>query len=232
MRRCRIRDVGKSHVIIEQLLAGARNFREGYHRENSALYKTLAAHGQAPPVMFVSCSDSRYDPERITGSGPGMLYVLRVTGAIVPPREVYTRSLPVAAAIEHGVVHLGVSHIVICGHSDCGAAQLAANSAGIKDRGTAEGGESLGEWIEIVSDAPRRARERLAAQSMDGCRDEDFKRACEEELVKISLENLLTYPSVAERVEAGTLEMHGWRFDISGGEVHVFDFSLGEFEKA
>jgi carbonic anhydrase len=223
--------VEKTAGIIEELLAGTRFFREGYHRENSVLYGALGNHGQSPSVMFVSCSDSRYDPDRITCSKPGMLYVLRVTGAIVPPREIYTRNLPIAAALEHGVVHLGVSHIVVCGHSDCGAAKLAANFAQHSGAGATEEGGELSQWIEIISAAPKRASDRIAARGIMEA-PVDFAKTCEEELVKISLENLMTYPAIADRAARGALELHGWWFDIASGDICVLNNNSGNFEAA
>lgn len=78
------------------------------------------AQGQSPQVLFITCSDSRVVPALITGARPGELFELRTAGNIVPP-YVPGRPTAEAATVEYAVDVLGVSEIVVCGHSHCGA---------------------------------------------------------------------------------------------------------------
>jgi carbonic anhydrase len=164
-----------------------------------AIGKQLA-QGQKPTTMFITCADSRIVTAEITGAEPGSLFELRTAGNVIP-RYSLTRPTSEMATIEFAVLQLGVSEIVVCGHSHCGAV-TALNGAAIDHLPAMRG------WLR----PGRKATGEPADPAM---------RAEGQDHVKVQLRTLLDYPFVAERVAEGSLRVHGWFYDIETGEVSV-----------
>ncbi|WP_375390409.1 carbonic anhydrase [uncultured Sphingomonas sp.] len=176
------------------------------------------AGGQSPKVMVIACSDSRVDPATIFGTRPGEVFVVRNVAALVPPFETGGGRHGVSAALEFAVTKLGVEEIVVLGHGACGGVQ-AALSRSLEDAPPGEGGFVAG-WIAML-DA---ARDRVAAEHGTGA---EGQQALEQEAVKVSIANLMTFPFVRERVDAGRLTIHGAVFAIADGKLRVLDGSGG-----
>jgi len=162
----------------------------------SAIGKKLA-QGQKPSTMFITCADSRIMTAAITGAEPGALFELRTAGNVIPPYEPNSPTSEMAT-IEFAVLQLGVSEIVVCGHSHCGAV-LALNGAAIDHLPAMRG------WL-----GKQQSREAMSDPAM---------RQEGQEHVRRQLETLLAYPFVAEKVANGELRVHGWFYDIETGEV-------------
>lgn len=199
---------------------------EGYHRfrsqgyvEQKARFDALSSDGQAPPVMIISCCDSRVDPATVFDTVPGQVFALRNVANLVPPYETGGGLHGASAAIEFGVLGLGVKHIVVLGHGQCGGirAALAGGDLGMAERSFVD------DWMTIVADA----RDHVLA-TCGG----DRQLALEQEAIKVSLSNLRTFPFIAEREAAGDLKLHGGWFAIASGELHVLDEGSGEFAPA
>ncbi|MBV9747239.1 MAG: carbonic anhydrase [Acetobacteraceae bacterium] len=191
---------------MERLLEGYRRFRETEWPERRALFETLARDGQAPQAMVIACSDSRVDPAMIFGAGPGDLFVLRNIANLVPPSQPEARDHAASAALEFAVRVLEVPHLIVMGHAMCGGVRALLHGA------PHPAGDFLTPWMRIAEPARRRA---LA------CDPADPQTACEHEVVKLSLENLRTFPWIAERVDAGRLRLHGATFDIRSGVLFI-----------
>ncbi|HAW63533.1 MAG TPA: carbonate dehydratase, partial [Pseudomonas sp.] len=132
---------------LEQIVTGVRRFREEVYPEQRELFKKLA-HEQTPRAMFITCADSRIIPELITQSSPGDLFVTRNVGNVVPPYGQMNGG--VSTAIEFAVMALGVQHIIVCGHSDCGAMKAVLNPAELKRMPTVKGWLRHAEVAKIV----------------------------------------------------------------------------------
>jgi carbonic anhydrase len=139
---------------------------------------------------------------------------------LVPPCENDSRHHGVSAALEYAVCHLEVEHIIILGHSGCGGI-----AALMHDIPAGRPTEFIGPWVSIADRARDQVRSALA-----GKEPEKQNRACEQAAVLISLENLLTFPWIRQRVEAGTLLLHGWYFDICTGQLLSYDPESAAFE--
>jgi carbonic anhydrase len=203
---------------MDRLIKGYRKFRQTYFAGNQETFVQLA-HGQAPNAMVISCSDSRVDPGLVFDTGPGELFTLRNIANLVPPYSTIgiDRCSSTSAAIACAVNHLSVEHIVVLGHSNCGGVKVLL---GRQDR------DYMWPWMQNAELARKRA---LAAVG-DGSA-QVLQRACEHEVVKLSLSNLAGYPCVEERLRAGLIELHGAWFDIERAELHVLDQASGQFEK-
>lgn len=188
---------------METLLAGYRRFRANGWPSQREAFETLARHGQSPKALVVACVDSRVDPGLIFDTAPGEVLTVRNVANLVPPYAPDARYHGTSAALEFGVRALEVPHLMVMGHSLCGGVR--ALLEGTPDRAY----EFVSPWMSIASPARGRAL---------GCGEpEERQRCCEHEVVKVSLANLLTFPWIAERVEARRLELHGAWFDIRTG---------------
>lgn len=204
-------DTPAPRTSIRRLLDGVRQFREQAFHEHSELFQELAS-GQEPNTLFIACADSRIVPELITQTQPGELFVCRNIGNIVPA---YGEMMGgVSAVVEFACVALEVSDIVICGHSDCGAmkALLNPDSAQLKRMPTVRS------WLRNA-DAARSVVE-VTQPDLTG---DDFVQALVEQNVRTQLSHLRTHPSVAARVAAGKLKLHGWVYGIGNGSVSVIE---------
>ena len=195
------------------LIDGYHTFRETEWVEERERWSELA-QGQSPKVMVIACSDSRVDPATIFGSRPGEVFVVRNVAALVPPFETGGGFHGVSAALEFAVTKLGVEEVVVLGHGACGGVNAAlTRSLANSERGD---GGFVAEWIGMLD----QARDKVVAAHGEG---EEGQTALEQEGVRVSLANLMTFPFVKERVEAGTLKLHGAVFAIADGKLRVLD---------
>ena len=202
---------------IAKFIAGFRRFQEKYFSEDRELFEQLR-QGQRPKAMIIACADSRVDPALMTGAEPGDVFVVRNVANLVPPHQPGGGSTSVPAALEFAVRSLDVEHIIVLGHAQCGGINALMRDAG-------KNSEFIGKWVDIA----RRAREQVLADLPDKPPALQA-RACEQAAILLSLENLMTYPWIAERVVAGEMCLHGWYFDIAHGELLRYNPARSGFE--
>lgn len=205
-----------SRQALQRLLTGVQQFREKEFPSRRELYAQITREGQRPHTLFITCADSRLDPELLTGSGPGDIFVARNIGNVVPA---YGDMLGgVSAVIEYAVSALEVSEVVVCGHSDCGAMKSLLRPDSLDKLPTVKRWLTSSEAAVSVSDA-------ICARE-DGSR---FLSNLIEQNVLLQMNHLRTHPSVAGQIARGHLEIHGWVFDVNSGEVKMSN-SEGQFE--
>lgn len=200
---------------MQKLIQGIHQFREQDFRPLQGLFEQLA-QGQNPETLFITCSDSRIDPNLLTRAKPGDLFILRNAGNIVPPHGAANGGE--AATIEFAVAALGVKDIIICGHSHCGAMK------GLLQPETVARLPSVSTWLSHAETTRRIVRDNYG--HLDGDR---LVTATVEENVLVQLENLRTLPAVASRLVRGDLHLHGWVYKIETGEVFAYDLNCGQF---
>ncbi len=189
---------------MERLIAGYREFRERRWTAERARYAELARTGQRPRTLVIACSDSRSDPATVFDASPGELFVIRNIAAIVPPPEIDGAHHGTSAAIAFAVMVLEVGNILVMGHAQCGGVAAAIDGKTAKDV------PFLRSWIELLSPAVERA-------------GADGHAAVERASVLLSMERLMSFPFIAERVEAGRLSLNGARFGIADGRLEIYD---------
>ncbi len=194
---------------FRKLLDGYVRFRSDNYATERARWETLA-EGQEPPVMIVACCDSRVDPATIFDTQPGQAFVLRNVANLVPPYEEGGGLHGASAAIEFGVTGLGVRHVVVMGHGACGGIKAAL--AGHDHTALPS---FIDGWMSIL-DRPR-------AQILADSSIENKQLALELAAVRQSLENLRTFPFIAQREAAAELSLHGCHFAIAEGQLFVLD---------
>ncbi len=203
-----------------QLVQGFQRFRERHFTQDDALYRQLVQEGQTPKTLVVACCDSRVDPAIVLDCAPGDLFVIRNVANLVPPSESRVGHHGTSAALEFGVRNLGVQHIIVLGHAHCGGIQ-----ALMKADARNNNGSFIGDWMHLA-DKARVEVER----DMPRAPAEERQRACEQRAILISLGNLMTFSWVRERVENGTLALHGWYFDIEHGQMLQHNPATQTFE--
>jgi carbonic anhydrase len=204
---------------IATFLAGFERFQEKYFAGDGSLFARLR-QGQSPSALVISCCDSRADPGMLMGAGPGDIFVVRNVANLVPPYRNGAEMPGIRADIEFAVKSLNVEHIIILGHSGCGGIRALMDGEGI----TGSQYEFIGAWVSIA----RAARERVL-QDLAGESRAVQTKACEQGAIALSLENLVSFPWIRERVEAGSLALHGWYFDIDAGELLVYSAKTSTF---
>lgn len=203
---------------IARFLSGFRQFQRTYFCDDNQLFSGLKKD-QTPKALVIACSDSRVDPAILLGCEPGDMFVVRNVANLVPPYETAPGHHGVSAAVEYAVKVLAVEHVIVLGHSCCGGIQALLHP----DR---EGlGEFIAPWVKIAEPALCEVSEKL-----HGKKDSLRQRACEQASVLVSLENLLTFPWIWERVMTGRIYLHGWYFDLGKGELLSYLPETGTFE--
>ncbi len=183
-------------------------------------YRSLAPE-QNPTTMIVGCADSRVDPATIFDAAPGELFVVRNVAALVPPYEETGTYHGTPAALEFAVTGLNVSQIVVLGHGMCGG--IAASLAIAEARPV---GRFVKPWVELISDLRDELTDRVPASQ-----PEKRQKALERMAIQQSLDNLLTFPFVADAVESNRLSLHGAWFSIADAELQWLDSTNGVFER-
>ncbi|KHL25169.1 carbonic anhydrase [Croceibacterium mercuriale] len=196
--------------------SGVARFQDQVHKQQQELFRTLARDGQSPKYLMISCADSRVVPELITQADPGDLFVCRNAGNIVPPFAV--KNGGVSSTVEFGVMALGVTEIIVCGHSDCGAMKGMFNPAAL------EAMPNVKAWLAHAEPAFEVVKECYGHLDKDG-----QVAALTQENVAIQLVHLQNHPSVAAGLAAGRLQLHGWVFDIETGKIKALDHT-GTFQ--
>jgi len=205
---------------ITNLVDGFQRFREQHFESNDSLYQQLVKEGQTPNTLVVACCDSRVDPALVLDCAPGDLFVIRNVANLVPPSQSRAGHHGTTAAIEYAVRNLSVEHIIVLGHAHCGGITTLVETGGVHNPDS-----YIADWMHLVETA----RASVVADFPNATIEEQIQ-ACEQRAILVSLNNLMTFPWVKERVESGTLTLHGWYFDIKLGRLLQFDTKTCKFE--
>ncbi|MCC8430053.1 carbonic anhydrase [Reyranella aquatilis] len=203
-------------MALERLLKGFADFRVGYYQEHLDLFEKLATEGQSPKILIIGCSDARVDPGILTQTKPGDIFTVRNVAAMVPPVQFPPdeRHHGTSAAIEFAVRGLGVEHIVVLGHALCGGIGALVDGRG----GAYAHYDYLSTWTSIAQDTRD-----LVVEELKGRPREEVTRAVEQAAVVNSVNNLMGYRWIEERVKAGTLTLHAWWFNLTVGQLYAFN---------
>lgn len=194
---------------MDRLIEGLKRFQKDVFPLKKDLFERLAS-GQTPSTLFITCADSRVVPDLFTQSEPGEIFVIRNAGNIVPA---YGRMMGgVTATIEFAIAVLGVKHVVICGHTDCGAMK-----ALIRPESLAEV-PAVASWLGQAEATRRVVMENYKDQS-----EATLINAMIRENILVQLQNLQTHPVVLSGLARGHLKLYGWIYNIGTGDVESFD---------
>lgn len=207
-------------MILNELIKGNEKFRNNQFLELEEELKELVEHGQKPEVLFIGCSDSRVTPDLMLNSKPGDMFILRNVGNFVPPYKHDEDFHGSAAAIEYAVSVLRVKHIVVCGHSHCGACKSLYDEIPEKETFV-----HIRTWLKLGA----KAKERTLKNNNFTTEEEKY-RATERNSIRYQLENLHTYPYIQELIDEGKLKVHGWYYDIKSAKIDYYDSEDDKFK--
>jgi carbonic anhydrase len=201
---------------MKKLIEGLHRFQAGYFESHRDLFEQLS-HGQHPRILFITCSDSRIDPNLITQADVGELFVIRNAGNIIPPFNATNGGE--GASVEYAIAALGIEQVIVCGHSHCGAMKGLLKMSKLADKMPL-----VYEWLKQAE-----ATRRLIKENYSHVLEEDLLQITVAENVLTQLENLNTYPVIRSRLHQGRLSLHGWVYSIETGEVLTYDPSRHDF---
>lgn len=208
----------KARPLPSYLVQRFHGWRATAYQDNKAWYRRLAASGQHPRAMVISCCDSRVHVTSIFGADEGEFFIHRNVANLVPPYKADGEPHGTSAAVEFAVTSLGVAHIVVLGHSQCGGVKgchdMCAGLAPALEAKTS----FVGRWMDIL----RPGYDRIAHLPAP-----DRIGALEREAVLVSLENLMTFPFVAEAVADDRLTLHGLWNNTGEGALEQYDPARG-----
>ncbi|MEB3310922.1 MAG: carbonic anhydrase [Snowella sp.] len=201
---------------MKKLIEGIQRFKSGYFQAHRDLFEQLS-HGQYPRILFITCSDSRIDPNLITQTDVGELFVIRNAGNIIPPYGAANGGE--GASIEYAIAALNIQQVIVCAHSHCGAMKglLKLNSL-------QEGMPLVYDWLKHAE-----ATRRLVKENYPNLEGEELLAITTAENVLTQLENLQTYPVIRSRLHQGKMFLNGWIYQIETGEVLAYDPALHDF---
>ena len=211
-----------SHIraLPNYLVQRFHGWKATTYNDNKAWYRRLAASGQHPRAMVISCCDSRVHVTSIFGADEGEFFIHRNIAGLVPPHNPDGEYHGTSATVEYAVMSLGVAHIVVLGHSNCGGVKGCLDMCSGHAPELLEKTSFVGRWMDIL---------RPGYQRISGLPPELQQPALEREAVLVSLENLMTFPFIKAAVEDDRLTLHGLWTDTGEGGLEQFDPVKGGF---
>jgi carbonic anhydrase len=201
---------------MNEVIGRVFKFEKHVFARHADLYNRLATKGQSPKALMISCADSRIVPELILQAEPGDLFVTRNAGNIVPPFAQMNGG--VSSAVEYAVLALGVTDIIVCGHSGCGAMEALLKPGALDEM------PNVAAWLRHSH-----AAQGVVRKCYPDLTDRERLRALTLENIVCQLAHLRTHPSVAAAIARGSIALHGWYVDIHSGAIHALDEKTGEF---
>lgn len=203
-------------VCMQRLIDGVHHFKSNIFGSQRELFEQLAK-GQTPQTLFITCSDSRIDPNLLTQASPGELFIMRNAGNLVPPYGASQGGE--SATVEFAVAGLGVTDVIVCGHSHCGAMKGLLSPPSVKDF------PAFTHWLSHAETTRRLVSDKYADR--DGAA---LLNVTIQENVLAQLENLRTHPVIASGLSMNKIKLHGWIYKIETGEVFGFKPESGQFQ--
>jgi carbonic anhydrase len=201
---------------MQRLVRGLHHFQQHVFRPQREFFEQLAK-GQAPETLFITCSDSRINPNLITQTEPGELFIVRNAGNIVPPHSHDPGGE--AATIEYAVEALGVKDIIVCGHAECGAVKAILDPKSLDEM------PIVAAWL-----AHAEATRRIAKKSYAHLAGDELLEVMVAENVLVQIDHLRTQPAVAAGLARGDLQLHAWVYAVRTGQVYAYDPASGQYE--
>jgi carbonic anhydrase len=201
---------------LDRIARGVAKFQTEIYPAQREMFERLK-HGQEPLAMFVTCADSRVNPNLVTQTDPGEIFIERNPGNVIPPYAEFVGG--VTAGVEYAMLALQVPVIVVCGHTDCGVMKALLRPEQVADM------PGVQEWMSHAFEA----RKHMLREFGDAPEEEQLRRMTEFNVLG-QIENLKTHPSVSARLSKGEIEIRGWVYDIGDGSIREADPESGRFE--
>lgn len=202
---------------IKRIINGLNDFQQNYFKTHQDLFERLS-QGQTPEILFITCSDSRIDPNLLTQTEPGELFIIRNLGNIIPPHGTLNSSE--GAGIEYAVQAVNIKEVIVCGHSHCGSMKGLLQLQSLSDEMPL-----VYDWLKHHGESTRR----LVRENYHDYSEEDLLNVAIQNNVLTQIENLETYPVIRSRLHAGKLRLHAWVYEIETGKILAYDVNQNQF---
>jgi carbonic anhydrase len=202
---------------ITRILKGLNNFQTNYFELHREMFEELS-QGQKPEILFITCSDSRIDPNLLTQTQPGELFIIRNLGNIIPAHG--TPNNGEGAGVEYAISALDIKHIIVCGHSHCGSMKGL-----LQLKNLVEEMPLVHDWLKTHAESTRR----LLKENYAGYDEEKLLRIAVEENVLTQIENLETYPVIRSKLHGNKISLHAWIYEIETGKIYAYDVNQSKF---
>ncbi|MFM7368541.1 MAG: carbonic anhydrase [Sphaerospermopsis kisseleviana] len=202
---------------MKRIIKGLNEFQTNYFTIHQEMFRQLS-QGQTPEILFITCSDSRIDPNLLTQTKPGELFIIRNLGNIIPTHGSPNSSE--GAGIEYAVSALNIKHIIVCGHSHCGSMKALLQLNNLSDEMPL-----VYDWLKRNAESTRRLL-RENYQNYDG---ETLLKIAVEENVLTQIENLETYPVIRSKLHGGKISLHAWVYEIETGQIFAYNANDSKF---
>jgi carbonic anhydrase len=203
--------------MMQTLVEGVHYFQNIGFKQQQELFERLAK-GQNPEACFITCSDSRIDPTLITHSKPGQLFIIRNAGNIIPCHD--STDISGLAAIEFAAIGLGIKDFIICGHTQCGAMKSLLNRESLTEM------PAMAQWLNHAEATTAIIKERYSDLNGDA-----LVTATAEENVLVQLEHLRSLPVLKDMISEGTINLHGWMYNVETGKIFAYDSEKKQFDQ-
>jgi carbonic anhydrase len=213
------RRLAQEGAKMDRLFKGYMKFREEDFESHRELFRELG-RTQNPHTLFIGCSDSRLMPNLITNTSPGELFLIRNIANIVPPYRKTEEYVSTTSAVEYAVQVLNVDTIVVCGHSNCGGCSALNLPPEELDHIP-----HVRKWLEVSREVRGRVDRLMVGETAA-----EREWLTEQVNILVQMKNLLTYPYVREKYDAGTLNIYGWYYILETGELFNFNDENAVFE--
>jgi carbonic anhydrase len=204
--------------LLEGILDFQANRKTEYGQQDNQL-----ANSQNPDALFITCSDSRVVPNVFASTNPGDLFVMRNVGNIVPNccehSGLSKSDDSEIAALEYAILFLSVKDIIVCGHSNCGAIQSICD--GLKT----DAAPHLQSWLNHAKESLDQSQHTIQFDEPWSLHDQVSQKNA-----LLQVEHLKTYSFVQKALEAKTLSLHAWWFDLEHRNVYVFNPEENKFK--
>lgn len=199
---------------INALIEGFKQFKQQYIEDPKSKYGQLSQYGAHSKILMIACCDSRVDPAIITHSDAGDLMVIRNIANLVPAYNADSQLQETQAAIQFAVCYLNIEQIIVMGHSRCGGIRSLLTRL-VDD---SEPEQALDKWTSVAEPAARQVLTDMPKASLD-----DQACACSRKAIAASLENLKSYPWIADKIIRQHMNLHGWYFNLANGDLEEYN---------
>ena len=196
-----------------------KNWKSSKYLKNEVKFKKLASSGQSPSTMVISCCDSRIHATSIFGAEEGEFFIHRNIANLVPPYSPDGENHGTSAAIEYAIKELKVKHLIILGHKDCGGIKYGHNMNSSSENTNYE---FINKWLSILLPAYKKIQKNVSEQEQIN--------QFEQESIKISINNLFSFPFIKKAVDENNLSIHGFIHDIGSGNLKFLNPVTDDFE--
>jgi carbonic anhydrase len=207
---------------IKKLSAGYARFRNLKAKKSDHAYKEILQKPQRPIALLITCCDARIEPVRIFDCSPGDLYLIRNVANLIPPYEMDSHYHGTSAALEFGICYLNIPHIIILGHSECGGIQS------LFEKHSKQPNSFIDKWMGMAQIACKLPD--TIADMHSAAERTNQENLCAKQALLGSMNNLMTFPWIKEKVDAGSVQLHAWYFNLSEGIIDVFKADSQDFE--